>query len=206
MNKLAASFAVALTLGSMLAPGSAASAPVLPDFSAATFVPGTPVDNRYFPLLDRKTRVYVSQESGESNRFELTVLGTGPTILGVQTTARRDRAFEDGRLVEDTFDYFAQDTDGNVWYFGEDVTNYLYDAAGNLIGTDNASAWRAGENFADPIGDPAKPGFIMPAAPAVGFEYFQEFAPDDEALDQGRWCMNPPAAWGSGLARLSLTR
>ena len=47
-------------------------------------------------------------------------------------------------LVEETFDFYAQDTAGDVWHFGEDVTDYVYDADGNLIGTNSSSAWRAG--------------------------------------------------------------
>ena len=165
-------FAIALTL----ATNDARAAPFLPDFGAATFVPDAPIDNPYFPLLDKKTRVFVGETPDE--RFELTVLGAGPIILGVQTTARRDRSFEDGLLVEDTFDYYAQDSIGNVWYFGEDVTNFHYDDEGNLIGTDNESAWRAGING-------ALPGYIMPVDLTVGFNYYQEFAAIDEALDQG---------------------
>lgn len=173
-------------LAALCLPAVARAVPVLPDFEAATFVPGAPIDNRYFPVLDPHVRVYVSGEGGEDERFELQRTGPGRTLLGVQTTAVRDRAFEGGVLVEDTFDYFAQDTAGNVWYFGEDVVNYRYDDEGTLVGTDSEGSWRAGENLADPSGDPAAPGFIMPADPAVGFEYFQEFAPDDQAVDQAR--------------------
>jgi hypothetical protein len=79
--------------------------------------------------------------------------------------------------VEETFDYFAQDQAGNVWYFGEDVTNFVYDAAGKLLSTNSESAWRAGMNG-------ASPGFIMPADLTQGFNYYQEFAQTDEALDQ----------------------
>ena len=46
--------------------------------------------------------------------------------------------------MEDRFDYYAQDTAGNVWCFGEDVTNYRYDDAGNLIGAKKIAAVRAG--------------------------------------------------------------
>ncbi len=172
--------------------GNVHSQPLLPDFGAATFEPGTQVDNPYFPLNYQGTRVFEGEtgEDGETGteRFELSITGPGRTILGVQTTAQRDRAFEDGLLVEDTFDYFAQDTDGNVWYFGEDVTNYEYDEAGNLLDTNNESAWIAGENLANPGGEPAQPGWIMPALPTAltdGLTYFQEFAPDDEAVDVG---------------------
>lgn len=161
--------------------GSNPCGAVLPNFDLATFVPGAAIDNTYFPLTDNKRRVFrgEKEEDGEVTleRFEFTNLGAGPTILGVQTTTRRDRAFENGVLVEDTFDYYAQDTAGNVWYFGEDVTNYRYDEDGNLIGTDSPRAWRAGVND-------ALPGFIMPADLTLGFNYYQEFAAIDEALDQ----------------------
>lgn len=187
-KKVAAIFLFVLAIGLTFASGGAHSAPFLPDFSTATFAPGEPIDNSYFPLLDNLTRIFV----GDTERFELTNLGLGPTILGVQTTRRRDRAFEDDLLIEDTFDYYAQDTLGNVWYFGEDVTNYIYDADGNLIGTNNASAWRAGLNG-------ALPGYVMPADLTVGFNYYQEFAPLDDALDQGlTFAVGIPVSIGIG--------
>ena len=176
MNVTTATVLIAFAVVPTLAANDARAAPFLPDFEAATFVSGAPINNPYFPLLDKKTRVFVGETPAE--RFELTVLGAGPIILGVQTTARRDRSFEDGLLVEDTFDYYAQDSIGNVWYFGEDVTNFHYDDEGNLIGTDSESAWRAGING-------ALPGYIMPVDLTVGFNYYQEFAVLDEALDQG---------------------
>ncbi len=175
---------VGIATGAMslfLLAGQIHAAPFLPNFDLATFVPGAAIDHTYFPLTDNKRRIFrgEKEEDGEVTleRFEFTILGAGPTILGVQTTTRRDRAFENDVLVEDTFDYYAQDSAGNVWYFGEDVTNYRYDENGNLIGTDSASAWRAGVNE-------ALPGFIMPADLTLGFNYYQEFAADDEALDQ----------------------
>jgi hypothetical protein len=163
-------------------PTGGTGAPFLPDFGSATFVPGAPVNNPFVPLLDNKTRVYIGDKltNGQlvNERFEFTTLGAGPSILGVQTTTRLDRAFADDVLEEETRDHFAQDSAGNVWYFGEDVTNFVYDAAGNLISTNSSSAWRAGVNG-------ALPGFFMPADLTPGFNYFQEFAAADEALDQG---------------------
>jgi hypothetical protein len=163
-----------------IAPLPAAAVTVLPEFSSAVFDPAQPIDNQYFPMTDTRTYVYRGFEDGDpvDERFEHTNTGPGPVIAGVQSFIQRDREFEDGLLVEETFDYFAQDTLGNVWYLGEDVTTFEYDDEGNLIGTDSHGAWRAGVNG-------AAPGFIMPADLVIGFNYFQEHAPADEALDQG---------------------
>jgi hypothetical protein len=163
-----------------IVPRSASAVPVLPDFSSAVFDPAQPIDNPYFPMTDARTYVYRGFEDGDpiDERFEHTNTGPGPVIAGVQSFVQRDREFEDGLLVEETFDYFAQDTLGNVWYLGEDVTKFEYDEDGNLIGTTMEGAWRAGVNG-------ALPGFIMPAELTEGFNYFQEHAPADEALDQG---------------------
>jgi hypothetical protein len=170
------------TMGLLVLVGQTHAAPFLPNFDLATFAPGAAINNTYFPLTDSQRRVFrgTIEEDGvvTKERFEFTTLGMGPSILGVQTTTRRDRAFKNDVLVEDTLDYYAQDTSGNVWYFGEDVTNYRYDDAGNLIGTDSASAWRAGVNG-------ALPGFIMPADLTLGFNYLQESAPLDKAVDEG---------------------
>lgn len=157
---------------------------VLPDFTAATFEDGAPIDNIYFPLFPDYEALLIAEgedEEGEpfTEESRLSWGGAGPEIMGVQTWALRDLAYEDGLLVEDTLDYFAQDTDGNVWYFGEDVTNYLYDDDGNLIGTNDESAWIAGENG-------ALPGWIMPAELTLGLAYFQEYAPADDALDEAQ--------------------
>ena len=162
---------------------SLSSAPVLPTFSAENFAAGAAINHPYFPLTDNLTRVYVGQRldaHGQqvTERFELTPSGVGPIILGVPTTSRRDRAFVKDQLREDTLDYFAQDKTGNVWYFGEDVTNYIYDTLGNLLSTHRASSWRAGING-------AMPGLAMPRDLTVGFEYFQESAPTDHAVDVG---------------------
>lgn len=164
----------------LAAPGVALAVPALPQFSAATFLPGAAIDNPWFPLGpgSRSALSASAVIDGEAveERTELSFGGAGPELLGVATSIQRDRAFEQGVIVEDTFDYYAQDTDGNVWYFGEDVTNYRYDDDGVLLGTDSASSWLAGENG-------ALPGYIMPAEFVIGFEFYQEFAPDDDAVD-----------------------
>ena len=85
------------------------------------------------------------------------------TILGVECTVVRDTVTVDGELVEDTLDWFAQDRNGNVWYFGE-ISKSFED--GDLVSLDGS--WRAGV-------DGAKPGIVMKAHPAVGDVYRQEF-------------------------------
>lgn len=158
-----------------IALASPANAQVLPAFNASNFTGNTVPTHSYFPVVDGQVRSFEGS-AGES--FVFTGLGAGPTILDVKTHTVRDDAYDGDLLIEQTFDYYAQDKDGNVWYMGEDVTNYHYDRQGNLTGTDSASAWRAGVNG-------ALPGYIMPASLAVDFNYFQEHAPADDALDEG---------------------
>ncbi|ELR96509.1 hypothetical protein [Gloeocapsa sp. PCC 73106] len=98
-------------------------------------------------------------------------------ILGVETIVVRDVAWDEGVLVEDTFDWYAQDTEGNVWYLGEIATNYEYDEEGNFIGTNNDGSWEAGVNG-------ALPGYLMKADPQVGDRYYQEFS-EGIAEDEG---------------------
>ena len=149
---------------------------VLPTFNSGNFSGNPVITNPYFPVVAGEVRCYEGAPADE--QFVFTGLGAGPTILGVKTFTVQDSATEGGLLVEDTLDYYAQDKDGNVWYFGEDVTNYHYDRDGNLTGTDTASAWRAEING-------ALPGYIMPVSLAIGFNYYQEHAPADDALDEG---------------------
>ena len=67
-------------------------------------------------------------------------------------------------LIEDTYDFYAQDSQGNVWYFGESSAQY---ENGYIVRTEGS--WMAGV-------DGAKPGIIMPAAPHAGQSYRQEFS------------------------------
>ena len=171
----ATALALIVALAAPLAAQTAA--PVLPEFDLANFA--APKANRYFPLQQGASHTLQGTRVDDPSVIEhgiLTVFGPGPEILGVATTTVLDEAFEGGILVERTFDYYAADNEGNVWYFGEDVTNYRYDEAGKLIGTDNHSAWRAGVHD-------AKPGISVSGQPQVGLTLFQEYAPVDEAMD-----------------------
>jgi hypothetical protein len=158
-------------------------APFLQDFDAASFSDSLTIDNTFMPLPVGGQFIYegdkVDEDSGETEteRVVLDVMGRTETILGVAVVSVRDQAFVDDVIEEDTIDYFAQDDAGNVWYFGEFVVNYEYDDDGNLIATNNDGSWIAGENS-------ALPGIVMPGAPVIGHNYYQEFAPLDDALDE----------------------
>lgn len=173
----AALAACGLSLSAQESQGPAVE-PALPAFDATAFA--APAPNPWYPLTPGPARRYQGRTpDGEIERGEISVQGPGPTILGVPTIAVLDRVWEEDRIVEETLDYFATDAQGNVWYFGEDVTNYRYDDNDNLIGTDDESAWRAGASD-------ARPGISFPAQPAPGPAVFQEHAPADAAMDYGR--------------------
>lgn len=170
--------ATAFCLAALASPLDAqTNSPTLPVFEVANF--DSPKANPYFPLEFGKTHVLKGTRTDGDPVVEyaiITVQGPGPVILGVPTVVILDEAFEGGVLVERTFDYYAADHRGNVWYFGEDVTNFRYDDAGILLGTDNKSAWRAGVNG-------ALPGITAAGEPKVGLTLFQEHAPADGAMD-----------------------
>jgi hypothetical protein len=157
----------------------------LPDFDPANFVAGAPIDNPFYPLVPGTVRTYEAdvKEAPDSETThainKVAVTSQTRNIGGVTARVVRDRTVSDGLLTEDTIDYFAQDKQGNVWYLGEDSKAFEYDDNGNLTDTSTEGSWRTGVHG-------AKPGFIMPANPSVGFSYRQEFAEQDGALDQAK--------------------
>ena len=179
MRNLVVPLTLSLFATPLITTTAVSAAPLLPHFEVANFVAGAVINHPYLPLQGGAPRRFEGEVQGAQEAFEFLVLGVGPVILGVETTVLRDRAFDEGLIVEDTLDYFAQDVTGNVWYFGEDVTNYKYDANHNLIGTNSSSSWRAGVNS-------ALPGFFMPADLQTGLSYYQEFAPFDAAMDDAQ--------------------
>jgi hypothetical protein len=121
------------------------------------------VDNPYFTLQPGTTFIYENADSSAANEFVVT--RRTKVIQGVTCVVVMDTATEDGEVVEKTFDYFAQDIYGNVWYFGEDTKEFV---DGKVVSTEGT--WRAGV-------DGAQPGIIMEASPQIGDEYNQENAP-----------------------------
>ncbi len=85
-----------------------------PELDPADFV--RRIDNPYLPFIPGSRWVYESDDGSE--RIEVVVLDETREILGITATMVRDTVTEDGELVEDTVDWYAQDRDGNVWYLG----------------------------------------------------------------------------------------
>jgi hypothetical protein len=143
-----------------------------PVIDPANFV--STIDHPYFNLTPGKVWVYEGKsEDGETERIEIEVTPDTKTIMEVTTTVVREREWVNGELVEDTFDWFAQDKDGNVWYFGEDSREI---ENGEVVST--KGSWEAGVNG-------AQPGIVMKADPQVGDAYRQEYL-KGEAEDMGQ--------------------
>jgi hypothetical protein len=133
----------------------------------------TTIDNPYWPMAPGNHWVYREVDSeGGQKRVEVTVTKETRTIMGIEARVVHDVVTEDGDLVEDTYDWYAQDADGNVWYLGEDTKEY---ENGKVKSTEGS--WEAGV-------DGAQAGIVMPAAPKVGMKYRQEYYAG-EAEDRG---------------------
>jgi hypothetical protein len=158
--------------------------PTLPEFDEHDFRKSQRIDNPYFPLLRGSVYTYgnVPQEEGEDiERNDVFATFENKMILGVKTHVVRDTAYVDGHLAEDTLDYYAQDRQGNVWYFGELTYSFEYDDDGNYVGTSTEGSWLAD-------GVTALPGYAMPTREvleALDNGYYQEFS-SGVAEDQGQ--------------------
>ena len=131
------------------------------------------IDNPYWPMRPGTTWVYRETDAeGTVQRVDVTVTDRTKTILGIAAVVVHDVVTQDGELIEDTYDWYAQDTSGNVWYLGEATKEFE-----NGEVTTTAGSWEAGV-------DGAQPGIIVPADPEVGMTYRQEHYAG-EAEDEG---------------------
>jgi uncharacterized protein YndB with AHSA1/START domain len=122
------------------------------------------IDHPYRPLLPGARWVYrETDDQGGVQKVVITVTDKKKTILGVDVTVVHDVVSENGKPVEDTWDWYAQDTTGNLWYFGEDTKEY----ENGKVKTTKGS-WEAGV-------DGAQPGIILPAVPQAGMTYREEY-------------------------------
>ena len=134
----------------------------MPDFDPSDFV--AHVTHPYLPLTPGTHWSYVGQTPEGTETDEIEVTHDTKLIVGtIHATVVRDRVFLNGVLKEDTFDWYGQDEDGNVWYLGEDTKEY---ENGEVVST--FGSWEAGVNG-------GRAGIIMLAHPRTGDDYQQEF-------------------------------
>jgi hypothetical protein len=120
------------------------------------------IDNRYFPLPVGRTLTYRGVKDGETQIDRVTVTPDTKVLEGITARVISDVATHRGKLLEKTFDWYAQDKQGNVWYLGENTTAYLPNGH-----KDKSGSWKAGVNDAEP-------GIIMEAHPQIPDAYRQE--------------------------------
>ena len=135
----------------------------------------TDITNPYWPMKPGTRWVYRGIEEGEAPQDIVVVSTTTTKKLANGITARvvRDTGRAEGQVIEDTQDYYAQDSDGNVWYMGEQTAEF---EKGKVVS--RAGSWEAGK-------DGAMPGVLIPAQPEVGQKYRQEYK-KGEAEDNGQ--------------------
>jgi hypothetical protein len=146
--------------------------------AAALAGPGdftTRIDNPYWPMAPGSRWVYrETDDAGSRQKVVVKVTNrTKRVASGIVARVVRDTVTEDGQLVEDTFDWYAQDRRGNIWYLGEDTTEY----------EDGKPVSKQG-SFEDGV-DGARRGIVMLARPRAGRRYTEERAPG-QAQDQAR--------------------
>jgi hypothetical protein len=143
-----------------------------PKIDPANFVSG--VDNRWFPLKPGTKFHYKGvQEDGKTPQTDdALVIRRHKMILGVRCTVVQDSVYQRGTLIERTFDWYAQDKYGNVWYMGELAREVKH---GRLVKA--GDSWQAGVRG-------AKAGIIMPGNPQPGDAYRQQYYAPGKALDE----------------------
>jgi hypothetical protein len=132
-----------------------------PNIKPADFT--TKINNKYFPLEPGTTFAYRGETEDATEGDTVRVTSDTKNVMGVECVVVEDRVTEGGELTEKTYDWYAQDEAGNVWYFGEDSKEY---ENGKVKSTEGS--WEAGK-------EGAEPGIIMPADPNIGDSYRQEY-------------------------------
>ena len=138
----------------------------IPSFNTSNFHDTLKIDNKYYSLKPGTIMTFKgTDEEGNSMRDISTVTNDTKKIQGIPTRVVNDTVFVEGKLEETTNDWYAQDDKGNVWYMGEDTTDFTNKK------NPKEGSWESGVNG-------ARGGILMLAEPKVGITYDQEFAKD----------------------------
>jgi hypothetical protein len=146
------------------------TAPAAASVDPSDFV--SQIDNKYLPFDPGTVFHYRGETDGTPSTVTTTVTSKHKVIEGVSTLVVHDVDGENGKTIEKTSDYYAQDKRGNVWYFGEDCLERDH---GDWVRCDGS--WQAGV-------DGAEPGIVMEADPQPGDTYQQENAPNAQDTAQ----------------------
>lgn len=168
------------------------------DLCLPTFTSPTEITNPVFPVTSQESVLLVGTVDDKPFRTEVTLLDHTRVIpwagMQVEVAVSQYVAFLGGRIHEVAYDLYAQDDEGNVWYFGEDVYNWLGGSIGDTHGT-----WIAG------IDGPA--AMIMPAEPRPGQVYRPENIPglvfEEVTVTKTGQPYQGPLANGSGAVVVS---
>jgi hypothetical protein len=131
------------------------------------------VANPYYPLVPGTIYKYIETNGKDTSEDEQTVMPDTKEIIGVTCTIVHDVVKVNGVVKEETFDWYAQDKQGTVWYFGEDTKEFKGEGKVSTEGS-----WQTGV-------DGAQPGIIMVSQPVPGKPYKQEYL-KGKAEDMGQ--------------------
>ena len=133
----------------------------------------TDIDNPYWPMKPGTQWVYRETDPDGDLTVHVTVTSQTKRIAnGIEARVVRDSVTRGDELVEDTFDWYAQDADGAIWYLGEDTAEF---EGGQVVSREGS--FEAGV-------DGALPGIALPGDPQPGMSYRQEYLAG-EAEDEG---------------------
>jgi hypothetical protein len=169
--------ATAMTLAASPATSSAPGIPAVPPSASPNAVAPSPVpsspfdaagftatiDNVWFPLRPGQSYVYQGSTDGKPSIDTFEVTRETTMIDGTPCVVIHDTLTQGGKVVEETVDWYSQDRQGNVWYFGEDTRTL--DSHGKVTSTEGS--WKAGV-------DGARAGIYMPGNPQIGQSLQQE--------------------------------
>jgi hypothetical protein len=130
------------------------------------------VTNPFLPMPIGASWVIEAMTDEGLERIEVSVEAETRRVWEVDALVVRDTVYLDDVMIEDTRDWFAQDSEGNVWYLGEETQEFEDGVPGSTAGS-----WEAGV-------DGALPGIVMLAEPTAGTSYRQEYY-QGEAEDYG---------------------
>ena len=194
----------AVVSGNVMAKGGLVSL----DFDDPPNADSNEITNPWWPLSQGDRFIYFEEEECILGVVDVMINGgqSRDEVNGVAVREILDREFideegecdaniedpddEDWELIETTYDWYAQDSAGNVWYFGEDTVAFDHDECDRLVNDEDPEegcrdgSWAAGEDVAD-IGAIAEEGIIMLTSPEKGQFYLQEYY-EGEAEDMGK--------------------